>query len=197
MIQRYPLTAVPLFPLSPHIGWLQAPLLVPLLCTVWLAIPAGAAGPTKGREIAPLSPEFKSGDYVWKPEVSPAGPVIVIVSIPEQSMFVYRNGVQIGRCTFVLRQQKGAIRGSHVYSALARVDAKGRRDWLATTSIGGGRSPDVKSLAALTTIPAQFLHLVRPIIAPGTTLILTDLPVSSQTRSSQDFRILTTDGAAK
>ena len=74
---------------------------------------AGAAGFTKGREIAPLTPEFKPGDCVWKPEVSPAGPVVIIVSIPEQAMSVYRNGVQIGCSTFVLSQKVG-IRGSHV-----------------------------------------------------------------------------------
>ena len=53
----------------------------------------------------------------------------------------------------------------------------------------------MKSLAAVTTIPTEFVKQVRSIIAPGTTLILTDLPVSSQTRSETDFRILTTDAA--
>ena len=37
-------------------------------------------GHTKGREIAPLSRQFKPSDYLWKPEVSPAGPVVVIIS---------------------------------------------------------------------------------------------------------------------
>jgi hypothetical protein len=106
---------------------------------------------------------------------------------------VYRNGIQIGRSKFVLPQNKATIRGTHVYSALAHVDAKGRRDWLATTSIGGGKSPNVRSLAAVTSIPNEMLAKVRPIIAPGTTLILTDLPVSAQTRSGKDFRILTAD----
>jgi hypothetical protein len=67
-----------------------------------IASAADAAGLTKGREIAPLTPEFKPGDYVWKPEISPAGPVVIIVSIPEQSMFVDRNGVRIGRSIFSL-----------------------------------------------------------------------------------------------
>ena len=43
--------------------------------------------------------EVKPGEFVWIPEVSPAGPVVVIVSIPEQEMFVYRNGIRIGRST--------------------------------------------------------------------------------------------------
>jgi magnesium transporter len=38
---------------------------------------------------------MKPGDYVWLPEVSPSGPVVVIVSIPDQELFVYRNGVRV------------------------------------------------------------------------------------------------------
>ena len=52
-----------------------------------------------------------------------------------------------------------------------------------------------KSMAALTTIPTEFVRKVRPIVAPGTTPIITDLSVSSRTRSEQNFRLLTTDGA--
>src|SRR5271163_899461 len=54
---------------------------------------------TKGRAVQPTAVELKPGDYVWHPEVSPAGPVVVIVSLPKQQMYVYRNGVRIGRST--------------------------------------------------------------------------------------------------
>jgi lipoprotein-anchoring transpeptidase ErfK/SrfK len=66
-----------------------------------LAAPASshAAGHTKGRAVAPFTPSLKPGDYVWRPEVSPAGPVVVLVSLPEQVLDVYRNGVRIGRST--------------------------------------------------------------------------------------------------
>src|ERR1700743_3174597 len=61
--------------------------------------PLDAESFTQGNEQKPLTPELKAGDYVWKPEVSPAGPVVIIVSIPEQKLYVYRNGVRIGRST--------------------------------------------------------------------------------------------------
>jgi lipoprotein-anchoring transpeptidase ErfK/SrfK len=54
---------------------------------------------TKGREVAPLTAALKPGDYVWHPEVSPAGPVVILVSLPDQLLYVYRNGVRIGRST--------------------------------------------------------------------------------------------------
>src|SRR6202011_1109625 len=54
---------------------------------------------TKGREVKPFATSLKPGDYIWHPEVSPAGPVVVLVSLPDQVMYVYRNGVRIGRST--------------------------------------------------------------------------------------------------
>jgi hypothetical protein len=57
-----------------------------------LASPFGrAASFTKGREVAPMPKQLKPGDYVWHPEISPAGPVVIIVSIPDQQLFVFRN----------------------------------------------------------------------------------------------------------
>ena len=42
---------------------------------------------------------LKPGEYVWRPEVSPRGPVVIVVSLPEQLVHVYRNGVTIGVST--------------------------------------------------------------------------------------------------
>lgn len=39
------------------------------------------------------------GEFTWHPERSPKGPVAVVVSIPEQRVHVYRNGVRIGVAT--------------------------------------------------------------------------------------------------
>lgn len=140
------------------------------------------------------SRHLPAGGFEWQPDKSPEGAVSIIFSIPDSIAYVYRNGVQIGRSSFVSNKE-AEITGSHVYSALDSVDSKGAPDWLAVTSIGGGEAPDVKALAAITKIPSKFLENARSIIAPGTTLIITDLPVSAQTRSGQDFRILTTDSA--
>lgn len=38
----------------------------------------------------------RPGDYVWQPSVAPAGPLVVVVSLPLQQLHVYRNGVRIG-----------------------------------------------------------------------------------------------------
>ena len=42
---------------------------------------------------------LKPGEFIWRPEVSPRGPVVVVVSLPEQLVHVYRNGVAIAVST--------------------------------------------------------------------------------------------------
>lgn len=42
---------------------------------------------------------MKPGDFLWAPEASPAGPIIIVVSLERQRAYVYRNGVLIGIST--------------------------------------------------------------------------------------------------
>ena len=43
--------------------------------------------------------DMKPGQYTWNPDRSPDGPVAIIVSIPDQRVFVYRNGIRIAVST--------------------------------------------------------------------------------------------------
>ena len=133
-------------------------------------------------------PETGSGGFAWTPEKSPKGPVSIIVSGADRTGYVYRNGVEIGR-TAIGRVER--ISGTYVYSALATTDSSGRRDWISTASVGG-RPPNIKDLANRVAIAPQFLADVRVLITPGTTLVLSDAPVSGRTRSASGFNILTT-----
>jgi hypothetical protein len=128
------------------------------------------------------------GGFVWKPEKAPTGPVSIMISSADGAAYVYRNGVEIGRAR--IGGLRG-VRGAHVYSALANVDAEGRRDWLSIMSVGG-RAPSLKDLVKQVSVDQQFLAQARALITPGTTLILTDAPVSVSTRSGSGFNILTT-----
>ena len=83
--------------------------------------------------------------------------------------------------------------GSYVYSALDKFDSNGLRDWTSTSSFGSGQAPDIKALVKQVTIAPEFLEDLRKAVSPGTTLIITDVPVSAQTRSEPGFNILTTD----
>ena len=42
---------------------------------------------------------LKPGEFTWHPERSPDGPVAIVVSIPDQRVHVYRNGIRIAAST--------------------------------------------------------------------------------------------------
>ncbi len=52
---------------------------------------------TKGTPTGKATGPLKPGEYWWKPQLSPSGPVVALVSIPQQTIYVYRNGILIGR----------------------------------------------------------------------------------------------------
>jgi L,D-transpeptidase catalytic domain len=128
----------------------------------------------------------QASGFVWAPEKASKGPVSIIVSGTDREAYVYRNGVEIGRTPV---GGLGRLSGSYVYSALATVDASGRRDWVSTVS-SGGRTPNLKDLAHRVAIAPDFLANVRALITPGVTLVLTDAPVNARTRSARGFNIL-------
>jgi len=57
-----------------------------------------AAAPALADDLTEIS-SLVPGDFAWHPERQPAGPVAVIVSIPQQLVHVYRNGIRIGVST--------------------------------------------------------------------------------------------------
>lgn len=60
---------------------------------------APAQAPIGDGSIADRVQSLKPGEFLWAPEVAPAGPVLVIVSLETQRAYVYRNGILIGVST--------------------------------------------------------------------------------------------------
>ena len=78
---------------------LARPLISLLLLLLTLAaLPVQAADATAATP-APTLEALKPGQFYWHPEFSPAGPLTLVVSLDEQRLFVYRNGVAIGVST--------------------------------------------------------------------------------------------------
>jgi len=74
---------------------------------------------TKGTPTGKPTGALKPGEYWWNPELSPTGPLVVLVSIPEQIMHVYRNGILIGRST-VSTGSKGHSTPGGVFTILEK-----------------------------------------------------------------------------
>jgi L,D-transpeptidase catalytic domain len=74
---------------------------------------------TKGTAAGKPTGTLKPGEYWWNPQLSPSGPVVVLVSIPQQTMHAYRNGILIGRST-VSTGSKGHSTPGGVFSILEK-----------------------------------------------------------------------------
>jgi hypothetical protein len=68
------------------------------LATGAVAAAALVVRPTRAfaQRTTKLAEDLKNGEYDWFPERSDSGPILIIVSIPDQRVHVYRNGIRIG-----------------------------------------------------------------------------------------------------
>ena len=139
-----------------------------------------------GQESEPIA----AGRFDWNPDNSPSGPVSVIVSSADKTVYVYRNGVEIGRAGVpnpqVIRPLKDLV-----FSALQGTDSEGHLRWAEVTSTGESKSSENIFLASQKSgLPAAFLDKAKEVITPGATLIFTDRPVDPSTQSPPNFQIL-------
>jgi L,D-transpeptidase catalytic domain len=137
-------------------------------------------------------PLLSTTQFEWHPEKAPTGPLSIILSTTDQEAYIYRDGIEIGRASLTATCLDQDL-GSHVYSALDKFNADGRREWISTASFGHAHAPDIKDLAQRVTIAPEFLEHVRLAVSAGATLVITDVRVGSQTLSGPDVNILTTD----
>jgi hypothetical protein len=151
-----------------------------------LAAPfSDATGFTKGREIAPFPTEFKPGDYIWHPEISPAGPVVILVSVPDQVLYVFRNGVRIGRST-VSTGTKGHRTPTGVFTVLqkkvdhessiykgAKMPHMQRLTWDGI-AIHAGQLPGYPASHGCVRLPVDFADKLYSVTSVGTTVIIAD-----------------------
>jgi hypothetical protein len=125
---------------------------------------------TKGRKVAPLTSALKPGDYVWHPELAPAGPVVVLVSLPDQLLYVYRNGVRIGRVFTVL--QKKVRHESSIYKG-AQMPHMQRLTWTGV-AMHAGNLPGYPASACCVRLPVDFAANLYSVTTIGTTVIIAD-----------------------
>ena len=126
------------------------------------------------------------GEFSWTPEKSASGPVTVLVSEPDKVVYVYRNGVEIGRSSVRTIE----IKGLHIFSALAGRDDQGRSKWIRVDGKPAANDPNIAEMASKAGIADAFITGVREVVIPGTTLVFTDQPVNPSTQSKPGFKIL-------
>src|SRR5438128_5295363 len=139
-----------------------------------------------GEESEPMA----AGQFEWNPDKSPTGPVSLIVSSADKTLYVYRNGVEIGRAGIPNAQVISPL-NDRVFSALNGMDEQRHLRWVEVTAAGKDKSSESLFAAAQKSrLPTEFLAKAKEVITPGATIVFTDKPVDPTTQSAPGFQIL-------
>lgn len=165
---------------------------------------AGRAGqPFKRAAAGVLAPAREGGygtvalplgdkqSFSWQPQLSPSGPVSIIVSIADQMVVVLRNGAEIGRAYAHIRE--GVTEAQVLTLARPR---HGRSEWIQV----GVNDVAPEDAAIISTrgveqmqLPAEFVGHMRSVMTPGTTVLITRASINGETTGMQTT-VLATEG---
>src|SRR5215813_13390962 len=140
---------------------------------------------TKGTPTGKPTGNLKPGEYWWHPEISPKGPLMILISIPEQEMHVYRNGIMIGRSS-VSTGSKGHDTPGGVFSILekqstyrskkydnAPMPNMQRLTW-SGIAMHSGQLPGYAASHGCVRLPYDFSQLLFATTSSGGTVIIGD-----------------------
>jgi len=140
---------------------------------------------TKGTPTGKPTGALKPGEYWWHPEISPSGPLMILISIPEQEMHVYRNGIMIGRST-VSTGTKGHDTPGGVFSILEKQSTYRSKKYqnapmpymqrLTWTGIAmhSGQLPGYAASHGCVRLPYDFSQMLFSTTSSGGTVIIGD-----------------------
>ena len=128
---------------------------------------------------------FANQPYRWQPEASPAGPVSIVLSRYDGRIVVLRNGTEIGRAKVQFKDPDKPI-GTHVF--VAKDTSGSQPQWVAVGITGhmddANTAPDPDAVRRIV-LPHEFRQNLTPLIASGTTLMVTDAPILEHTTGKE------------
>ncbi len=148
-------------------------------------LPAFAEHFTEGKQVPPTTEKLKPGDFVWEPERAPEGPVLIVVSKPEQIAYVYRNGIRIARSSVstgrpghptpvgvfdILEKEKDHV--STIYKG-AEMPWMERLTWNGI-ALHAGDLPGYPDSHGCVRLPLEFSKLLFTVTTKGGTVIIAD-----------------------
>ena len=129
--------------------------------------------------------KLKPGQFTWHPERSPEGPVAIVVSLPEQLVHVYRNGIRIAVSTCSTGKpghetptgvftilQKDRNHHSSTYNN-APMPNMNRLTW-SGVALHAGKLPGYPASHGCVRLPLEFSKLLFTITHVGTAVIIAD-----------------------
>ena len=149
---------------------------------------AAAASPFNAalaQRVDKYAEQLTNGEFNWFPERSESGPVIAIVSIPDQLVYVYRNGVRIAASTCSTGKlghrtptgvfkilQKDKNHHSSTYNN-APMPYMNRLTW-SGIALHAGQLPGYPASHGCVRLPKEFAELLFGVTKLGMTVVIAD-----------------------
>jgi len=152
----------------------------------------GYLAPVKFVGGQPVEPEpfAAAEDERWQPELSPSGPVSIVLSRGSQRVVVYRNGIEIGRARLTVIGDAPLVNHALVLTEGPSsvpdpyVPDPTKFSWLRIGVPGHlgeqGTQVDPNAVARIK-LPVDFTARLNGILTPGATLFVTNEPLYPQT----------------
>ena len=132
--------------------------------------------------------------YRWEPGKSPTGVVSLVLSSADRRLFVYRNGIEIGRARIDF-SAAGVSLGTHAYLVATPGTAGDMPRWVRIGIPGHeeeANQPVSPQDVARVIVPKAFVAEVLPLLSPGVVLLQTDEHVLPGTTSGK-LQVLNSD----
>jgi hypothetical protein len=167
----------------------------------------GYLAPVKFVGGQPIAPETfaPKEDERWQPELSPSGPVSIVLSQASRLIVVYRNGIEIGRARLTVTGDAPLVDHALVLSDAPSsvpdpyVPDPSKFSWLRIGVAGHlgeqGTQVDPNAVARIK-LPAGFAARVNGILTPGATLFVTNEALYPET-SGPMIQVVDADPPAK
>ena len=139
------------------------------------------------RPVLQLVSQLKTGQFVWAPELSPAGPVLLVVNLETQRAVLFRNGVPIAATTISSGKagnetptgvftilQKNKAHYSKTYNN-APMPNMHRLTW-SGVALHAGNLPGYPASHGCVRLPLKFSELLFGATSLGMTVIITSHP---------------------
>src|SRR3954465_3987613 len=134
-------------------------------------------------ELARQADKLKPGEWVWRPDIAPDGPVLVYVDLTRQRATVYRNGVRIGVSTISSGKeghetptgvftipQKNVVQHSKTYDD-ASMPFQQRLTWMGV-AMHAGNLPGFPASHGCVRLPMEFAKRLFTVTPMGGTVVI-------------------------
>ena len=144
-----------------------------------------SATPASAQLVPKYAEQLENGEFNWFPERSASGPMLIIVSIPDQKLHVYRNGIRVAASTCSTGKpghstptgvfkilEKDKHHRSSTYNN-APMPNMNRLTW-SGIALHAGQLPGYPASHGCVRLPLQFSDMLFGITRKGLTVVIAD-----------------------